>query len=50
MLGRSLALRRERRIGGNRLNAQKRKQPVEALVEIAVDAVENRREVPKLLS
>jgi len=44
VLGGGTALRRIGRIGRHRLDAQQREQPVEARVEIAVDAVENCRE------
>ncbi len=42
MLGGGAAVRRVGRIGRDRLDAQQREQPLEAGVEIAVDAVENR--------
>ncbi len=44
MFGRRAALRRIGRIGRDRLNAQKREQPIETGVEIAIDAVEDCRQ------
>ena len=44
MFGRGTAVRRVGRVGRDRLDAQERKQPIKAGVEIAVDAVEHRRE------
>jgi hypothetical protein len=42
MIGRFLAIVGEGRIGRDRLDPQKRKQPLQAIVEIGIDAVENR--------
>ena len=37
------ALRRKGRIGRDRLNAQEREQPLEAVVELGIDPLENGR-------
>src|ERR1700730_19184439 len=42
MIGRRLAVARKRRIGRDRLDPQKRKQPLQAVVEIGIDTVEDR--------
>ena len=42
MIGRCLAVGGKGRLGGDRLDPQQREQPLEAVVEIGIDAVENR--------
>jgi hypothetical protein len=42
MIGSRLAIASEGRIGRDRLDPQQRKQPLEAVVEIGVDVIENR--------
>jgi len=42
MIGSGLAISGKGRIGRNRFDPQQRKQPLEAVVEIGIDAVEDR--------
>jgi hypothetical protein len=42
MIRRRLAILREGGVGGDRFDAQKRKQPLQAVVEIGIDAIKNR--------
>jgi hypothetical protein len=42
MIGGFLAVGGKGRLGGDRLDPQKREQPLQAVVEIGIDAVENR--------